>query len=63
MYKRMVQEIAERVNEDIQTCCIEVTSIAAKAMLYQSVNAKRQRLQELSKLKIQVTSSGTIECS
>ena len=50
MYKQMAQEIAERVNEDIQTCRIEVTSTAAKAVLYRSVNAKRPRLQELSKL-------------
>ena len=54
MYKQMAQEIAERVNEDIRTCRIEVTSTAAKAMLYQSVNAKRQRLQELSKLKFKL---------
>ena len=54
MYKQMVQEVAERVNENIQTCRIEVTSTAAKAMLCRSVNVKRQRLQELSKLKFKL---------
>ena len=48
-YKRL-----QKVNEDIQTCHIEVTSTEAKAMLYRSVNAKRQRLQELNNLKFKL---------